>query len=261
MKPARLSSAVILVREVQRKIEIFMGQRHEQATFASAYVFPGGVVSKDDSSIYSYCRGLNEDDANQILSVGSGGLDYYSAAIRELFEETGVLLAVTPNNQWISDKINPYPLLEKTRVNLRAGKLPWSKVLSNANISLATDELYYLGHWETPVTLNARFSTRFFLAELPTGQNAHHDGEELVASKWLKPSEALTLNKTGKIKLPFPQMKQLEILADFSTPENLLSWAHNRWREPIKKVRPWIKEEKGKSQVILPWEPNYPDNA
>ena len=261
MKPARPSSAVILVREVERNIEVFMGQRHENATFASAYVFPGGVVSKDDSSIYPHCRGLKEDDANQILSVGSGGLDYYSAAIRELFEETGVLLAVTSNNQWISDNINPYPLLEKTRVNLRIGKLPWSKVLSNANITLATDELHYLGHWETPVTLNARFSTRFFLAELPTGQNAQHDGEELVASKWLKPSEALTLNKTGKIKLPFPQMKQLEILADFSTPETLLSWAHNRWREPIKKIRPWIRETKGKSQVILPWEPNYPDNA
>jgi len=83
----------------------------------------------------------------------------------------------------------------------------------------------------------------------------------LVTSRWLKPSDALTLNKTGKIKLPFPQMKQLETLADFSTPENLLNWAHNRWREPIKKVRPWIKKTKGKSQVILPWEPNYPDNA
>jgi 8-oxo-dGTP pyrophosphatase MutT (NUDIX family) len=261
MKPARPSSAVILIREVRRKIEIFMGQRHERATFASAFVFPGGVISKDDHCVYLRCRGLREDDANQILSVKSGGLDYYSAAIRELFEETGVLLAVDSNNHWASDNVNSCPPLAETRISLRAGKLSWPKLLSNANLNLATNELHYLGHWETPVTLNARFSTRFFLAELPPGQKAQHDGEELVASRWLEPGQALSLHNTGDIELPFPQMKNLEILADFTTPEMLRNWAHNRWREPIERIRPWIQEEQGKRQVILPWEPNYPDNA
>jgi 8-oxo-dGTP pyrophosphatase MutT (NUDIX family) len=261
MKPARPSSAVILIREVQRKIEVFMGQRHERATFASAFVFPGGVLSKDDSCVYPRCRGLRQDDANQALSVKSGGLDYYSAAIRELFEETGVLLAVTSNNHWVSDDVHSYHPFAETRMSLKEGKLSWPKALSNANVNLATDELYYLGHWETPVTLNARFSTRFFLAELPPGQKAQHDGEELVASRWLEPSQALALHNAGEIDLPFPQMKQLEILADFTTPATLRNWAYNRWRKPIEKIRPWIQEEKGKRQVILPWEPNYPDHA
>ena len=118
-----------------------------------------------------------------------------------------------------------------------------------------------MGHWETPVVLSARFSTRFFLADLPPGQEPKHDGKELIDSRWLTPTEALELHKIGEIELPFPHMKHLQKLASFSTPQELRQWAQERWREPIVKVRPWIIEGAGERKFILPWEPGYPDNA
>tara|TARA_B100000029_G_scaffold516716_1_gene633202 strand:- start:10414 stop:11202 length:789 start_codon:yes stop_codon:yes gene_type:complete len=262
MKPARPSSAVILIREIKKKIEVFLGQRHKGGTFPSAFVFPGGVLSTEDSLVTSQCNEQNQDAINKLLSVKSDGLKYYSAAIRELFEETGVLLALKSDGKWVSEKTNNfYQQLKKNQKELSSGQMLWSEFVTSSKIILATNKLYYLGHWETPISLKARFTTRFFLAELPPNQKAHHDGDELVDSKWLEPIKALDFHNNGKIELPFPHMKHLETLADFSTPESLRNWALNRARGPIKKVRPWITDEGGKRKFILPWESDYPDNA
>lgn len=259
MNPARASSAVILVREGDGGTEIFMGQRHGRATFASTFVFPGGVLGPEDASVHGHCRGLERRDADRRLAVESGGLDYYSAAIRELFEETGVLLATDADGRWVTEQAAGRPSLADTRRALQAGHVAWTEILSSWGVELATDRLHYVGHWETPVVLSARFSTRFFLAELPPGREPEHDGEELVDSRWLTPTEALELHASGEIELPFPHMKHLEIVAGFSTPESLRDWARERWREPIVRVRPWLMEENGERRFVLPWEPGYAD--
>ncbi len=255
MNPARASSAVILVREKDGAAEIFLGQRHGRATFASTFVFPGGLVAAQDSAAHAVCRDIDESDADRRLSVDRGGLDFYSAAIRELFEETGVLLATDRAGVLLPD--SPAHL----RARLAAGDVTWLEVLSRSGAYLATDQLHYVGHWETPVALSARFSTRFFLAELPAGQEPEHDGEELVDSRWLRPDEALELDRTGAIELPFPHMKQLELLATFDSPGNLRQWARDRWREPVTKIRPWLIEENDRRRFILPGEAGYPDRA
>ena len=261
MNPARPSSAVILLREEAGDTEVFLGKRHGRATFASTFVFPGGVLEPEDALVHQHCRGVDRSDADRRLSVASGGLDYFSAAIRELFEETGVLLATDTKGEWIAKEADRRVSLSDTRQALYAGELSWAETLSSWSIKLATNQLHYVGHWETPVVLSARFSTRFFLADLPPGQEPKHDGKELIDSRWLTPTEALRLHKIGEIELPFPHMKHLQMLASFSTPQELRHWARERWREPIVKVRPWIIEGDGERKFILPWEPGYPDNA
>ena len=90
---ARPSSTVVLAREVAGEPEIFMVRRHENLSFGAAHAFPGGVVDPGDSNVHQFCVGLDAEDADSRLGVQGNGLDYYSAAIRELFEESGVLLA------------------------------------------------------------------------------------------------------------------------------------------------------------------------
>jgi len=89
----RPSSTVVLVRAGAGDPEIFMVRRHERSAFGSAHAFPGGVIDPEDTEVHEYCAGLSSADANSRLGVEDGGLDYYSAAVRELFEESGVLLA------------------------------------------------------------------------------------------------------------------------------------------------------------------------
>ena len=92
---ARPSSTVVLAREAADAPEIFMVRRHEDLSFGTAYAFPGGVVDPDDADVHPFCTGLSAEDADSRLGVQGNGLDYYSAAVRELFEESGVLLADT----------------------------------------------------------------------------------------------------------------------------------------------------------------------
>ena len=91
----RPSSTVVMVRDANGFPEVFMVKRHERSSFGSAFAFPGGVLEPADSDVHANCAGLTESDANRQLDLGSGGLDYFSAAIRELFEESGVLLGRT----------------------------------------------------------------------------------------------------------------------------------------------------------------------
>jgi 8-oxo-dGTP pyrophosphatase MutT (NUDIX family) len=261
VEPAKASSAVILIRDKDGDTEIFMGQRHERATFASTFVFPGGLLNPEDTSVHHHCSGLNYSEANERLSLASGGLDYYSAALRELFEETGVLLATDSDGAWVTEKLGRRTSLAETQQNLIAGNLAWSELLSGWGIKLAIDRLHYVGHWETPLALKDRFSTRFFLTDLPSGQKPEHDGEELIDSRWLKPAEALELHKSGEIDLPFPHMKHLETLASLSTPDAQRDWARNRWQEPVTKIRPWLIKENDERRFLLPGEPDYPDHA
>lgn len=99
----RPSSTVIVAKDAVADPEIFMVRRHEQSSFGAAHAFPGGVVDAEDSEVHDYCSGLTRADANARIGVEDGGLDFYSAAVRELFEETGVLLAeILPVSRKIS---------------------------------------------------------------------------------------------------------------------------------------------------------------
>ena len=117
--------------------------------------------------------------ANALLGVESGALDYYSAVVRELLEETGLLLGAST------------PVDLELRYRLHAGELPWKELLRELGLSVPCDELQYFAHWITPSALPKRWSTRFFLAAMPGGQQIRPDGNEITDFCWATTGEAL----------------------------------------------------------------------
>lgn len=233
-----------------------MVRRHRDTAFGSADAFPGGKLSPEDARVHAVCGDLEPVEADRRLDLESGGLDYYSAAIRELFEETGVLLACREPAAGAID----FDVLEPQRIALAEGTLSWPAFLRERDLRLAADELHYVSHWEAPLAVSQRFTTRFFIAARPAGQRVRHDGRELVDSRWVAPTRALEEGRTGRLNLPFPTVKNLELLAGFVGLAELLQWARQRWQNGIDMMRGAVIEEQGRTRIVLPGEPGYPED-
>ncbi len=218
---ARPSATSVVLRESREAPEILMVKRRAGDAFGDSYAFPGGVIDADESEAHPLGVGLSPDSANRMLSLDSNGLDYHCAAIRELFEETGVLLAKDQSGCWsrCGDEI------ETLRRNVDDGTLPWPEFLQQQALTMSYDALHYFAYWQTPLWRPKRWTTRFFAAELPHGQNACHDGSELTDSRWLRAIDALALNKSGEIELPHPTIQTLLSIRDMKSIPEIFSWA------------------------------------
>ncbi len=226
-----------------------MVRRHEDSSFGDAYVFPGGVVDAEDTEVHAFCSGLSSEEANACLGVERGGLDYYSAAVRELFEETGVLLAdlgsVDENIVAIRDGLN-------------GGSENWADFVARNKLQLHCDRLCYFSHWVTPPQLPKQYSTRFFLTALPDGQDALHCGGELKDSCWSTAEAMLAAGRRGDAKLHFPTIKTLESLARHHTLEKLMDWGKSSVEWGITSMTPMVIVRDGKREVVLPGDKDYP---
>lgn len=223
--------------------------RHERSAFGAAHAFPGGVVDPCDRAVRSYCAGLGAAQADARLGVTGTGLDYYSAAIRELFEETGVLLART-------DQVSE--ALEDVRRALNDGADDWAAFVSRNDLELDCRALHYFSHWITPPSLSQRYSTRFFVAALPEGQAAMHCGGELVGSCWSTAGDMLEAGRAGDVQLHFPTIKTLESLARHGTFDGLMRWAAECVEWGVTTMIPVIIERDGRPEVVLPGDRDYP---
>lgn len=218
--PAKPSSTIIVLRDGKLHPEMLMVKRRAGDAFGESYAFPGGVLDEDESAARDFCLGITADEANATLGVPDGGLDYYSAGIRELFEETGVLLAQDSAGKWACGTALSADL--RTRVD--KGLLPWSEFLSQQSLCIACGSLHYFAHWETPFDLPKRWTTRFFMTRLPTGQDACHDGVETTDSRWMSAADLLSAEAHGEIRVPYPTIKTLERLQHFKTIDDLFAW-------------------------------------
>ena len=245
----RPSSTVVLVRAGVSDPEIFMVRRHERSAFGSAHAFPGGVVDPEDSDVHAFCDGLSSAEANARLGVHDGGLDYYSSAIRELFEESGVLLA---DFSVLDENVSA------VREGLNDGSLNWAEFVTRNELTLYCGELNYISHWVTPPNEPKRYSTRFFLSKLPEGQDAKHCGGELTESRWATASEVLAAERRGDVTLIFPTLKTLESLARHKSLESLLEWAESSVEWGITSMVPLLIERGGKEEIVLPGDKDYP---
>jgi 8-oxo-dGTP pyrophosphatase MutT (NUDIX family) len=245
----RPSSTVVLARAGDAAPEIFMVRRHEKVSFGAAHAFPGGVIDPGDSEINQYCGGLSSEEANSRLGVKDGGLDYYSGAVRELFEESGVLLA---------DLASLDEDLSSVRDALNNGTLDWAEYVTRNTLSLHCGELHYIGHWITPQFEPKRYSTRFFLTKIPQGQKAMHCGGELTESRWATASEVLAAERRGDLELVFPTKKTLESVARHRTLDSLLDWAESCVEWGVTSMIPQVIERDGKLEIVLPGDIDYP---
>ena len=222
--PAKPSSTIVVLRDGAVQPEMLMVKRRAGDAFGDSYAFPGGVIDEDESAARKFCVGISAEDANTMLDVPDGGLDYYSAGIRELFEETGVLLAQDDSGKWACGDALSVDL--RSRVD--NGQLPWSRFLGQQALCMACDSLHYFAHWETPFDLPKRWTTRFFVARLPTGQDACHDGIETTDSRWTSAADLLSAEARGEIRIPYPTVKTLEKMRHFGSIDELFAWARDQ---------------------------------
>lgn len=252
--PALPSATVVVARDGDGYPELLMVKRRAGDAFGDSYAFPGGVVDHDESDAHGRIDGRTAEQANATLGVAVDGLDFYSAAIREAFEETGLLLARGDDGRWATLT----PELEKLRIEVDKGRLSWAAFLENERLRLACDVLHYFAHWETPLISPKRWSTRFFLAALPEGQEPSHDDSEVTDIRWLSAKEALAGNRHGHIKLPFPTMRNLRNMAELRTVDELIAWADARAEQPITKLRPMRIFRGGTSMWVIRGDEGYP---
>jgi 8-oxo-dGTP pyrophosphatase MutT (NUDIX family) len=246
--PAKPSATIVILRESSSGPEILLVKRRAGDAFGDSYTFPGGVVDNDESTSHAFSQGKTPDEADAVLSVAQGGLDYYSAAIRELFEETGILLARDAAGKWFHDG----PNVDVLRKEVDQGALHWSDFLRDQELRMASDALHYFAHWETPLSLPKRWSTRFFLAELPPGQDATHDGSELTDCRWIIAADALSLGRDGGMKLPIPTVSTLKSLSEFGSVSEVIDWAECRMTQGIERILPDERTSGGKTKYVIP---------
>ena len=208
VKP-RLAATVMLLRDGVDGMEVFMIVRHQGNDFASgALVFPGGRVDPEDHDLASdpaiFPPRSEADAAAAALRV---------AAVRETFEECGVLLA-RPRGETTLVNASRLREIENThRAALAGGERAFGAMLAAENLVLAPELLTHFAHWITPARVPKRFDTHFFLAAAPSDQIALHDGHEAVDSVWISPKTALDSCKAGTHKLVFPTQMNLQKLA------------------------------------------------
>lgn len=191
-----------------------MVKRHAAASFGGAWVFPGGVVDSDDETVAAAGGTLSAQRANSMLGVESGGLGYFSAALRELFEETGVLLAESVPAD-----------IDALRSALLDGSQTWAGLVAQNDIALSLARLHYVSFWITPEALPKRYSTRFFAAEAPATATASACGGEVLDCRWLTARSALESAEEGSIKLHFPTRITLQALAEHASVRDMMRWA------------------------------------
>lgn len=227
-KPA---ATVMLVRDADAGVEVFLMERSAHGMFGGLHVFPGGKVDDADHARRwsALSRGPDDVSASKTLGLDTGGLSYWVACIRECFEEAGILLARGSDSR----------TLRLQSAQMRSRYSAWRDRL-NANeegvleamchkekLELATDQLAYVSHWITPIDQPKRYNTRFFVARAPADQAALHDGHETVESVWIRPKHALERFADGELNLISPTFKNLEAIAGYASTEELLEAKRN----------------------------------
>ena len=225
---AREAATVLLVRDAP-DLEVFMLRRNlESAWNGGVHLFPGGAVEPGDrdDAVRVRCPDRSDDDASARIGHRRGGLGYWVAAIREAFEEAGVLLARHADGRPLDPQDSAWARLTEARDALNAGDLDLRAVLDDEGLLLEVDRLHVFAHWVTPPGQIRRYDTWFFVAAAPEGHTYDHDSVDTVASVWLRPQDAVAANDRGEIDLILPTRRSLEALATFPDAASAVGHAH-----------------------------------
>ena len=244
----RPSATILIVRDSPDGLEVFMVVRHHQIDFASgALVFPGGKVDKRDRApeLRAYCDGVDGiDDETLALQV---------AAIREVYEESGFLLARKNGDDTLFNA-EQLKSLESYRDAFNNRQMDMLTFVSNENLRLACDQLHHFSHWVTPEMLPKRFDTHFYLVHAPTDQVGLHDGHESVDSVWITPQAALRDQKAGKRTIVFPTRVNLKQLGKSKTAQEAVDHLKTA---TVYRVMPTMKRKGLDIFLTVPEEAGY----
>ena len=249
-KPIKDASTVIVLREADGGLETFLLCRHHQSGFlGGAHVFPGGKVDPSDAEP-SWCARVDRPTEEITERLGESdtevGLGLLIAAVRETFEEAGVLLAN------VAEGVD----LSATRERLHGGA-SFSELASDIDMRIDSMALTPYARWITPKMESRRFDTRFYIAVLPEDQSASHDGTETTSATWLRPAGAIDDMHAGRIKLAPPTVRTLQWLAQFDDAKSVIVDSLSR-KPPL--VRPRLVTGEDGWFLALPGDPEHPES-
>ena len=223
----RLAATTILVRARGDQPELLLLKRGEHARFMpNAYVFAGGALDPSDESadVYALCNGLDDGLASEQLELPSNGLRFFVAAVREAFEECGLLLAYDDRGDIADLSSWDEWDLRETRLKIATGQLSFAELCRAQGWRLAVDKLAFFSHWITPPG-GVRFDTRFFLCSVPPHQTACLAGSEMSQLVWRTAAEALAEHAGKKLLLMYPTRAILEEIAALRSIDELFDYA------------------------------------
>jgi 8-oxo-dGTP pyrophosphatase MutT (NUDIX family) len=240
-----LPAATILMLRDAPAFEVLMVKRHHQIDFAAgALVFPGGKTHAGD-----------HDPAWEGRTLGWGGAAPHKrplriAAIREAYEEAGILLARHPDGA-------PFKGDERAaaaRDDIGRDRRPFLDLIKELDLYIDLEALTVFAHWITPPMTPRRFDTWFYVAKAPEAQLAVSDGSETVDAEWISPHEALRLGKAGERTVIFPTRMNLQMLGEARNAEDAVARARAR---EIVTVEPQLAMRDGERVLILPPDAGY----
>jgi recombination protein RecT len=229
----RDAATVIVARDTVAGLEVYMLRRSSKSkAVPDAYVFPGGTVDRGDRSPQARMRLTGQ------WRPAEPAFTY--TAIRETFEECGLLFADTPI---------PEERLRQARTQMLEGTTSFNQTLLDLDVRLDASAVHYFSRWITPPSIPHRFDARFFVANAPAGQIAEPDAFETYDGRWVKPAEMLAAAKERELQIVFPTAKHLERVAEYATVAALLAFADRKGTIP---VTPEMRESQDGPVFFLP---------
>jgi 8-oxo-dGTP pyrophosphatase MutT (NUDIX family) len=252
----RAAATVVLMRDRPgAPPQVLMVRRHGGDSFAAdAYVFPGGVLEAEDRSTEALAlTAALAPDATSRLNLEAEpqlALAFHLAAIRETFEEVGILLARPAAGAAFPDAAE----LRSVRGAMQKGRAPFWAWLRERGLRPAVEDLTYFAHWITPAARPKRFDTRFFLAAAGDEANPEPDREEIVECLWISPAEAVAAERDGRMHMINATVKNLELLSGFSRAAEAVEVLRRR---DVPTILPKLVPQGDGYRIVHPWEPGY----
>lgn len=249
-------AATVMLVDDRPNLQILMMQRHANTIFAGGmWVFPGGSVDADDDSrdYQAISKHRTDEEASQLMGLQSGGLAFYVAAIRESFEEAGIMLAIHKDSAGQVDLSDPATAarFESYRDEVNDGSRDFIEVVRRENLLLDVAAMHYVAHWITPEGPPRRFSARFFVARMPDGQTPLHDNRETVHAEWLSPDTILERFEQEEMVLMTPTLRMIKSLALFRSAHDVIEAAAANQSDQ----RARVVQTSG--EIVMPGEPGY----
>lgn len=237
-KPA---ATVVLMRDGDDGLEVLLLKRHRSAGFVpGAYVFPGGRIDAADAD-------------ERLVAIGpvpehsAVAAHFWFGAVREVFEETGVLLARNAAGAWAPDASSS-EAMEAWREKLMGDATTLLEIVTAEALRVELDEVAYFAHWITPEPEPRRYDTRFFAAALPAGRVIRPDAREMVDAIWVAPAEALERFNAGRLPMVFPTVRTLQDLAHY---ESVADALHALRSKPVAPIQPRLVRTDGGVGIVI----------
>jgi 8-oxo-dGTP pyrophosphatase MutT (NUDIX family) len=248
--PIRPAATVMIVDD-RPDLQILMIERNAKMVFAGGmWVFPGGRVDSGEADDFEpLCEGLDDAGANAILGVDDDALAYWVAAIRENFEEAGLLLGRHRDGRPVNQQA-----LSGAREKLNRGEISFLDVVREYDLILDTHAVHYIAHWVTPAGGPRRFSARFFISHPPPGQEVLHDESETVGWEWMSPGDALARFERKEIVMMTPTVRMLRCLNMFTSAQEVIDAASANLSDERVRV---VYDANGGYNIVLPGELGY----